>query len=152
MTLMKKLVLATALALPASAGLAQGVEHRVLVERWGYFPTPIYVKPGDTIVFENAAPNWVNFQTADPFDNLAGYDFSAPCAVSDSNGDGNFEPHFTGSGDGFNRPWFNIGETTTVAVTECMETQFRHPEVWQFSHDGDALVDLIVFGDAPNGN
>ena len=150
MTLVKKLVLATALALPASAGLAQGVEHHVLVERWGFFPTPISVQPGDTIVFENAAPHWVKFNTIDPDDNLPNYQFGDPCDVGDPDGDG--APEYSGGADGFRTGWFNIGSERTITITECTETRFAEPEVWQFGHDANAQIDLIIFGEAPNGN
>ena len=150
MTLLKKIALATALALPATAGLAQGVEHRVLVERWGFFPQPIYVQPGDTIVFENVAPNWVRVWSEDPSDNLPGFDFNNPCDIGDPDGDG--VPEFAGAANGFNTPWFNIGQTRTIQVTDCMETRFFEPEVWQNNFNNNARIDLIVFGTAPNGN
>lgn len=150
MKFIKKIVLATLLTLTATASLAQGVEHRVVIERWGYFPTPIYVQPGDTIVFENRAPNWVNLQTDDASDNLTGYNVSNPCATRNVNGQQ--VPYFSGAADGFSTPWFGVGATRTIAVTPCIETRFLHPVVSGLSHNSAARIDLIVFGTAPNGN
>jgi len=150
MTLMKRMALAALLALPATAGLAQGVTHTVIVERYGFFPQPVYVQPGDTIVFENRAPNWTRIWSEDSNDNMGGYSFNDPCDTLDPDGDN--QPEYSGARDGFNTPWFNVGQTRTITVTACMETRFFEPEVWQYSFDNNARIDLIVFGHAPTGS
>lgn len=150
MKLVKTLALATAIGLPATAAVAQSTEHHVRVERNGFFPQPLYVQPGDTIRFENVSPNWVRIWSEDPQDDFASYDANDPCDVNDPDGDNVAE--YEGEKDGFNVPWFNVGQSVTITVTACMETRFFQPEVWQWNFDGGRRIDLIVFGEAPTGS
>ncbi|SEV97364.1 hypothetical protein SAMN04488515_0464 [Cognatiyoonia koreensis] len=141
----KNLALAAVLALPAAASSAQeATEHLVLVERYGFYPSKIYVEAGDTIVFENRSPNWVRLFSEDPYDNGPDYEDDDPC---DDDGE-----NFDGSRDGFSISWFSIGSQRTYQVSACSETRFYAPEVYNSGGtDWNKRIDLIVYGEAPNG-
>lgn len=140
MTRLSTLLLATAMALPAAGALAE--EHLVSIERYGYYPAKVYVQDGDTIRFVNNSPNWVSIYTTDYSDNLLGYLTDNPCSNPSA---------FSGSTDGFNIPWFSVGQERVIDVTSCIETQFYSPYIHQYSFNSSQRHNLIVFGTAPNG-
>lgn len=148
------LLLATAMMLPATMTIAQdATEHLVRVEPKGYYPSIVYVQPGDTITFENKSGNWVRLYSEDPYDNLPNYDPQAPCAEYEYPDGQEPEVQYTGGKDGFAQGWFSNGSTRSFEVTSCMETRFYAPEVNQSGGtDWNKRFDLIVFGEAPNGS
>lgn len=144
---MKKLVTSLLLGTSLIAGdaaMAQSlsVEHEVIIERRGFFPTTIHVNPGDTIRYVNKAPNWVTIYSKDWDDNNSGYDANDPCDDPDD---------YSGNKDGWKSDWIARNDEYIVEVTECMETDIDAPYVYRYSWNDDYYRGEISFSDADVG-
>jgi len=145
MTRLTTWLLAAALVVLA---MAQGTDHEVRIERRGFYPGKVYVQEGDTITFTNHSIDVVGIYSDGFDDNYSNYNYDDPCDYLDADDDGNVE--FSGSKDGFRLPNLGIGQSYTLDVTGCMETQFYEPYLG-YSFNGSARLNLVVFGEAPNG-
>ncbi len=136
-------VLATTLAVLPLAASAQSTEHRVRIEKRGYFPQVIHVQPGDTIRFVNKSGNWARLYSENDNDNYSGYNSNDPC---NTDSDGNY--YFAGSRDGWSTGWISNNNSTVVTIHACTEIDLRSPYVYQYGGDNDFYRGEISF-DAP---
>lgn len=139
---MRRLILTLTLCGAFFAGeVAASVEHKVYIERRGFFPQTVHVAPGDTIRFINKAPRRARLYSEDAYDNLTGYDDDDPCATSSSSG----SPYFSGSKDGWNTGWIEVNDDYVLAVTSCMETTITSPEVQNYSYNANNYRGYVSF-------
>lgn len=139
---MKNLVrigLTTALAL--SATIAAAVEHKVYIEKRGYFPQTVHVQPGDTIRFVNKSGNWARLYSEDSDDNNWGYNPNDPCKINQSTG----QPYYDGAKDGWETGWISNNGELVVDIHSCSETTLRSPEVWRFGGNSRNYRGYISF-------
>ena len=95
--------------------------------------------PGDTIKFINQSPNWASVQSNDPDDNYSNY--SGNCDAET----------FAGSSDGWATDWISINGSTTITVTDCMDTTLLPPKVYNHTTYNGYNYGWVEFGNAPNG-
>lgn len=137
---MKTILGASLLTCLTFAGqFAAAEEHEVLILRYGFYPETVYVSPGDTIKFINESPNWASVQSNDADDNYANY--SGNCDAQT----------FAGSSDGWMTGWIAVNGSTTITVSECMDTTLMPPNVYNYTTYTGYNYGWITFGNAPTG-